>query len=206
MSTKIYEAYLYRGGDIYSLFRAFKGLRRRIWNTTVPHLAELIQDPVKWDFVSWMDDFREVVRSYQAFAEGKRGNFIENPACSAVVYPYRSSLYVQFFGVLRYMYPLRVKGLVDYHYQNQCDKPDEVSNAEWRTRKRVWDAILGDEGVPSVAGLSYEFIAASDNLRIASEIFKKLHGHDCYPMPGEKPWESCKICQERRKLKGKEVA
>lgn len=33
----------------------------------------------------------------------------------------------------------------DYHYQNSCDKPDEISNAEWSRRRRVWSA-LGEDG------------------------------------------------------------
>lgn len=31
----------------------------------------------------------------------------------------------------------------DYHYQNQCDKPDNISNREWNNRRKKWDKILG---------------------------------------------------------------
>jgi hypothetical protein len=31
--------------------------------------------------------------------------------------------------------------LSDFHYQNQTDKPEEISDKEWRKRERVWDAI-----------------------------------------------------------------
>lgn len=30
----------------------------------------------------------------------------------------------------------------DYHYQNQADRPDEVSDAEWKLRRRDWDQLI----------------------------------------------------------------
>lgn len=31
----------------------------------------------------------------------------------------------------------------DYHYQNQCDKPSDISNRAWNYRRKKWDKILG---------------------------------------------------------------
>jgi len=31
--------------------------------------------------------------------------------------------------------------LEDYHYQNQCDRPKEISARAWKAREKVWDAI-----------------------------------------------------------------
>lgn len=36
---------------------------------------------------------------------------------------------------------------VDYHYQNQTDRPDEISDREWNRRESVWDEIM-DTSVP----------------------------------------------------------
>lgn len=36
---------------------------------------------------------------------------------------------------------------VDYHYQNQTDRPDEISDHEWNRRESVWDEVM-DTSVP----------------------------------------------------------
>jgi hypothetical protein len=53
---------------------------------------------------------------------------------------------------------LEKKGvLTDYHYQNSTDRPDGVSNKEWREREKVWDEIFKNHGKPSQAGFSIDF-------------------------------------------------
>ena len=32
--------------------------------------------------------------------------------------------------------------LEDFHYQNQTDRPEEISDKEWKKRERVWDAMI----------------------------------------------------------------
>lgn len=41
----------------------------------------------------------------------------------------------------------KTHGWKDYHYQNQTDKPDDVSEGEWEERKRHWDIMLPGLGV-----------------------------------------------------------
>lgn len=36
---------------------------------------------------------------------------------------------------------------VDYHYQNQTDRPDEISDREWNRRESVWNEVM-DTSVP----------------------------------------------------------
>ena len=36
---------------------------------------------------------------------------------------------------------------VDYHYQNQTDRPDKISDREWNRRESVWDEVM-DTSVP----------------------------------------------------------
>jgi len=36
--------------------------------------------------------------------------------------------------------------LVDFHYQNQTDRPKKISGREWKKRERVWDGML-DNGL-----------------------------------------------------------
>lgn len=34
----------------------------------------------------------------------------------------------------------------DYHYQNQSDRPDEISSAQWGQRRKDWDSVLDGRG------------------------------------------------------------
>lgn len=41
----------------------------------------------------------------------------------------------------------------DYHYQNQCDKPDDISDEEWDKRESDWNDAIGPDYIPANHGL-----------------------------------------------------
>lgn len=48
------------------------------------------------------------------------------------------------------------EGFSDYHYQNQSDRPDDVSPQEWNARKMNWDRVSDRYGLKfSDMGMSY---------------------------------------------------
>lgn len=65
---------------------------------------------------------------------------------------------------------------VDYHYQNQVDKPDDVSNRDWYFRETVWEDIFEDISccwVPSEAGAVYKIVDV-DDICITKEVVNDL--------------------------------
>jgi len=46
----------------------------------------------------------------------------------------------------------------DYHYQDQSDKPNKISNEKWKKREDDWCHVLGGDGwgVPSEYGFTYK--------------------------------------------------
>lgn len=44
----------------------------------------------------------------------------------------------------------------DYYYQNQTDKPDEISDAEWEQRRSDWEAAIGPDYIPCNHGFTVE--------------------------------------------------
>ena len=50
----------------------------------------------------------------------------------------------------------------EYHYQNQTDKPDEISDEEWSEREEVWEAIFDKYWSPAEAGALYTIVGADD--------------------------------------------
>lgn len=49
-------------------------------------------------------------------------------------------------------------GIEDYHYQNQTDKPDNISGYRWNKRSDDWDKCFRISSIPSVAGISIELM------------------------------------------------
>lgn len=65
---------------------------------------------------------------------------------------------------------------VDYHYQDQTDKPDYVSNRNWNFREKVWEDIFDDISClwrPKEAGAVYEIVCA-DDIELTNEIFNEV--------------------------------
>lgn len=52
--------------------------------------------------------------------------------------------------------------IVDFHYQNQTDKPNSISDEEWNIREKEWNRML-PSGNPSKDGIVFPVIS-SDNL------------------------------------------
>jgi hypothetical protein len=68
----------------------------------------------------------------------------------------------------------------DYHYQNQCDRPDGISAREWTEREKCWNRLM-PTGIPSKDGIVIEIFDAADQLddEIMIDIFtNKNHVYD----------------------------
>ncbi len=48
---------------------------------------------------------------------------------------------------------MKIEGIVDFHYQNQTDRPEEISEEDWEHRKEVWDRLFMGSSVPAETGL-----------------------------------------------------
>ena len=81
-------------------------------------------------------------------------------------------------------YIVSVMGLEDYHYQNQVDPPEDVSEEDWGERYEVWEKALGDWNNPP----SYRF----HNMTLCEEPHKLRASpldHD-FKYHERVPWES----------------
>jgi hypothetical protein len=201
MSTKIYDAYEFKG-NLTELMSLLNKMRKRVFSLGVAECAREISDPSKFGLIDYSDGLKKAFASCLYEAIDPKLGVLNNVTSSAVVYTYKGRLFVQFFGLPR-GFKISNK-LVDYHYQNQCDPwyeddrraKDKVwrkaQAANYRSRRRVWDAITRMDTRPVHCGLVYEFIAVSDAFEVAHAVFVNLHGHKLY----EK--SACAICDKRR--------
>lgn len=83
-----------------------------------------------------------------------------------VFYPFSTKhTLIQVFGkdIVALFYELCYKNnefketykLEDYHYQNQTDKPDDISGRAWKKREKDWDKVM-KTGVPICDGICVE--------------------------------------------------
>lgn len=46
----------------------------------------------------------------------------------------------------------------DYHYQNQCDRPERITDEEWEQRSKDWEKAIGPDYVPARHGLTFSLV------------------------------------------------
>lgn len=61
--------------------------------------------------------------------------------------------------------------LEDYHYQNQTDKPDDISESDWDKREADWKEAM-PTGIPSADGICVEIIDSGFRLFTLSDKYK----------------------------------
>lgn len=145
MSTKIYDAYQSTTTDICKLFKYFKQLKQ----TRVDYYNSIILDTIKIEDIKQLEKMTtETPYLKYKFSE------------SVVVYPYKDRVFVQFFGNNDLMKIVnKCKLFKDFHYQNQTDKPERLTEKEWRNREKIWDNIFkGNDNIPAQSGLVYDFM------------------------------------------------
>jgi len=195
MSTKIYDAYLYKG-TLHQLLPFLGRMRKHLWDEFISNVAAE-WSPKDFDFGAFTDGLREMFKRGERFAVID-GAALENPACSAVVYPTQIDredvLLVQFFGfggdTLDKLLP-KTK-FRDFHYQNSSDTA--VPAKEWALRKRVWDHIFRAARTPAEAGLTFDLIGEGTVYELAIRVSEKMHGHKM----GQ--GEGCEVCAHRQAL------
>lgn len=130
MSTKVYNLYRYTG-DIASCLAWLKALR-------VDFLKKLRTELSKYTRLQQSSDI------YNCLVEMTRAGYrspfnIDNSVC---VYLHDNQVYVHFFCTEHLLDAcLDTSHLIDCSYWDQSDKPDEISDEEWKARARFVEAI-----------------------------------------------------------------
>jgi len=150
MSMKVYNGFKYVGPKK-EFWSYIETLRSKAQVNVARNVVALVQSKLEkaWSrematpFKVWDGIYSKVKDQANQFS---RDNY--DPACSFTVFPYKGGFYLRaysdrvsditrdalgFFESEEY--------LTDYHYQNQSDKPEEISARDWNTRKKVWSAL-----------------------------------------------------------------
>ena len=87
------------------------------------------------------------------------------------VYSVARKIIFMYFGGTEYGQYIASQPIVDdYHYQNQTDRPSDISENSWMRRRDNWDTAIGPDYIPANHGITVHFINEED---IAFSIFNK---------------------------------
>lgn len=178
MSTKIYNGFKFKNPDVHRIWKQMRELRKEIWNQTADLLGReyartatlcfdyrTLGDPVKADDKPEMDPVRYAFKrvsdpALSAFND-ERGKD-QHPLASmydyraqVAIYPLsnRNTLGVYFIHDRELDTLFRNQPwFIDYHYQNQTDRPKSVTARQWSTRKNQWDKVFSVSDVYAQAG------------------------------------------------------
>lgn len=183
MSTKIYYAYKY-DGTIHDLMKILFKIRMKYWKNCREELKKwggftakkfLEHEGIAKHLLPYhKSSLEELENKYDGKYRDKpiyelsycdidyilqtyiRSGYNEllNFQASIVVYTHKENIYVQFFGV-RGVKKYINKKFSDFHYQNQTDRDEKISDEEWKNREKVWDYIFKVTDKPSMSGLAF---------------------------------------------------
>jgi len=163
MSTKIYDAFVYKG-NIENLMKWLFQKKEQYKELKKEEIARLFRGQKKIQKENYFMIAELIEKSVK-----KQINAVTNYQAQAVIYFYKKKIYIKFFSVPSKLLP-KDKKFIDFHYQNSTDKPDNISNKEWAYRERTWDKILKHNTTFGEDGLTFEFTPPYFGFEIARYI------------------------------------
>jgi hypothetical protein len=183
MSTRIYDAYITDARPSHILHSLQKLKEQLLASSKIELRRLLTPNPVEGVTSEMLCESRLLIARVGIMSVF-RGQHTFNKTCSAVIYILAEKTVVQFFGIDKSM-KLEIAGFLemvngkDYHYQNQTDKPDDVSDEEWAERERFWDAVFDIDPIPANVGFTYELITEKEAIALLIGAVAEFHPPEC---------------------------
>lgn len=170
MSTKIYDAYKFIGDGskkqtVHDVYKFLHPIKLEI---TKFYRGESSKEEV----IAMHKDYYQT-RLYKGKAEAEKTMFYEmygsmgytNVNESCMVFGHPTGTYIKFFLGFNFRAISnrmeRSKKLLDFHYQDQADRPDELTAKQWKARQKIWEELIGDK-VFRECGFIYDFFTFED--------------------------------------------
>lgn len=187
MSTKLYNGIKFKSNKLGTVIQQLHSLKEE----SVKRVQDTFNDVNSANFITMVLLYMKCLR-YGIKVENRLDfekvlrDELRNPYSqfcflykfSVVIFERKNKLYGVYFDNTHKNYKeLFDKDIAeDYHYQDQSDKPDDISNREWNFRKTVWNDIFDDISVlwiPSEAGVRYTIVDECD-IDITEDTFKNI--------------------------------
>jgi hypothetical protein len=177
MSTKIYNGFMFRDTDYGIVLSQLKRLQKELYPLATQLLAQVIAEELvssrDTQYFSQTPETKslsvihvELVRWQKEIkGSGNRDPSVDFGFDVSVIPDRSPRVPANLLGIFYteqgpFINVLKAKRwFIDYSYWNNSDRPDDISEQAWKTRCRHWDAALGKDGIPSIAGFSFTVIA-----------------------------------------------
>lgn len=185
MSIKIYNGYILdQNYSLRELNNLFIGLRKKIQVEANKSYLELVlnrcvymqdmityfgkekagqmlrQEDSLFNGTSLMDGWTFVERKVMEASKSDKRNFRYNFQSEVQILPIENKILLMYFGndkdELLQIFECEPY-ILEYHYQNQTDKPDNISEEEWEERENDWDAAL-PSWIPNDTGFTVQLV------------------------------------------------
>lgn len=122
---------------------------------------DVLENQWKSVYTSLYIDFTDKI------GENDRFRLDYNYKCLLQIIPLKNKILALYFGNPNIReYIEETDFFSDYHYQDQCDKPDSISDKEWKNRKSDWENAIGPDYIPSRHGFSVDLFDTCNILPI----------------------------------------
>jgi len=165
MSTKLYNGIKFKSNNIRQVLDNLIELKEKAKVIALElikdsEIALFIQTNKLVDKDSF--DVTSELLSAMDSQDHRRWTFIPNIHFSVVVYPCKDGdIYGYYFDSNKEEFRKLLEPLYDdFHYQNQCDKPDNISDEEWEFREVKWDELIDYKFRDT--GLNYDIVTGDD--------------------------------------------
>lgn len=166
MSVKIYNGYTLPNYTLQELLQFCREAKKVIEDTVKEHARSFCKtDYYIKNYVELLDRAMHVKRT------GQRDPLVD-VSFDVTFFPIKNKLLAITFMDNKTLEKAweSLKGVEEYSYWNNTDKPEEVSKADWKNRENDWnEALLDGDAVPSKNGFS--FTLHDERLPFPQEIF-----------------------------------
>lgn len=155
MSTKIYTGFRFTTNSWTTVHRHLMAFRSELGEVVRVDLAKRRAEEACL-FIDRRALGLDNQEKESPYVRAARGDIDEErrdpPTFDVAVFPYGRRLYGMTFGLPMHENLWHSKPFVEpWGYWNNTDRPDDVTAAEWRRRRDVWDKILSN-GSPAMSG------------------------------------------------------
>jgi len=133
--------------------------QKQIWEDLANESLQYLDLHIDWYFSERLQFF-------------ERHSLCNNYKALVQVIPLANKTLAMYFGNPDFFQECNFSFLSDYHYQNQCDKPEDISDEEWDKRKNDWDKAIGPDYIPAKHGFAVELFNKEWDFGITN--FKKI--------------------------------
>ncbi|MEE3344693.1 MAG: hypothetical protein VZS44_11405, partial [Bacilli bacterium] len=155
----IWDAYTFYGEDAYNHINDGENdISEELYNYCIGVIKN--KNKLRNSFFYGLTDYKNNLMEWQKYTK-------------LIFIPCDNSVLAMVFGNTTLLGDTFNKYFEDYHYQNQTDKPDYITDEEWEKRKEDWDKAIGSDYIPIRHGLTINLFDIEDikwELKLLSNI------------------------------------